>query len=104
VTIDIKDRFASPPQPPDGLGGGGSPFGVIVIGKASYELRRAGRPDCFLLSRVGASYELMVRGGDWSCTCPAAAYRPGRPCKHAVAVATLRRLFVDEETTLKEHP
>jgi hypothetical protein len=51
-------------------------FAVICVGETRYELHRAERPGHYTLTRVGASYDVFVRGGDWGCTCPAAAFKP----------------------------
>jgi hypothetical protein len=77
------------------VGGNNSPFAVICIGDdlTRYELRRGDRPGHFTLSRIGKSYAVTFRSDDdWSCTCPAAGFRPRQPCKHARVVALLQKL------------
>jgi hypothetical protein len=78
------------------VGGQGGPYAVIEISGVRYELRRADRPDCWSVSRIGGHYEVWVEGGRWGCTCATAAFRTTRVCKHVSAVQRLRQLLASE--------
>ena len=73
-------------------------LGLIRIDGTTYGLfahRTHGRTDGIRLVKeeadadgVHAIYDVDFCAGRWSCDCPDATYRPGRPggCKHAVAL------------------
>jgi hypothetical protein len=49
-------------------------------------------PDTYVVTGGRRPHQVRRRGGGWGCDCADAAYRPGHPCKHRLAVYLARQL------------
>jgi hypothetical protein len=85
--VRCGDAYPTLFDPPIGFDASGRKFKVLVRTK---DIVDANIKTWTVDGSKGAKYTVTLEGGDYSCGCPAAAFRKG-PCKHIQQIAATNR-------------